>query len=161
MGRLATRLQQMTQELEEMVPELKDVLAEAKTQASPVAGGVSLLVTPARGLERAARAIKTLVGGDEAGPHAYRSLLQSPVMPVPGSRVVLSGVRGGSPATPSIGARALAVLLESPESTFDAAEMGARLGCSQAVARTTLHRLVRSGHAARQETGRFRAKSRR
>jgi DNA-binding IclR family transcriptional regulator len=60
-------------------------------------------------------------------------------------------------SAPSIGAQALAILLERPAATFEAAEIARRLGCSIPVARTTLNRLVKSGHAARAGAGRFRA----
>jgi hypothetical protein len=61
-------------------------------------------------------------------------------------------------AGPSAGAQALAMLLEDPSRTFEAAEVADRIGCSAAVARTTLNRLVQSGHAA--AAGRFSAKRR-
>ena len=52
------------------------------------------------------------------------------------------------------------MLLEEPSRTFEAAEVAQRIGCSAAVARTTLNRLVQSGHATRAAAGRFRARRR-
>jgi hypothetical protein len=60
-------------------------------------------------------------------------------------------------AEPSLAARVLALLLEAPGSEHDAATVAAQLGCTAPIARTTLHRLVRDGHARRTAPGRFRA----
>jgi hypothetical protein len=58
---------------------------------------------------------------------------------------------------PSTTARVLAVLMEEPEREFDAASVARRSRCSEAVARTILHRLVAQGHARRSKDGSFRA----
>jgi predicted ArsR family transcriptional regulator len=42
---------------------------------------------------------------------------------------------------------------------MDAGDIAARLGCSVPAARTTLNRLVKSGHAMRTAPGWFRARS--
>ncbi len=119
----------------------------------------------ARSLERAASAVRALV--ERANPDRLvgqiRALLEgtSPLMSMLGSRVVLA--RNSSPAeprTPSAGAQALAVLLEDPARAFAAREVAERLGCSVPIARTTLNRLVHTGHARRVAPGRFRAKAR-
>jgi hypothetical protein len=44
-------------------------------------------------------------------------------------------------------------LLEKLATIFEAAEIARRLGCSIPVARTTLNRLVKSGHASRAGAG--------
>jgi hypothetical protein len=77
-----------------------------------------------------------------------------------GSRVVLARTGGEAATTPSTGAQVLAILLQNPVRTFSANEIAQRLGCSAPIARTTLNRLVRSGHATRPAAGRFRAKRR-
>jgi predicted ArsR family transcriptional regulator len=73
--------------------------------------------------------------------------------------VVLAGKAGGPPRPPSAAARALAVLLEYSDRSMDAGDIAARLGCSVPAARTTLNRLVKSGHAMRTAPGWFRARS--
>jgi DNA-binding IclR family transcriptional regulator len=78
-----------------------------------------------------------------------------------GSRVVLAlRTRSETPRKPSAGAQALALLLEDPKRAYEAAEIAERLDCSVPIARTTLNRLVQSGHATRVAAGRFRAKAR-
>jgi hypothetical protein len=84
----------------------------------------------------------------------------SPLMSLLGSRVILARTGSETPRRPSAGAQALALLLEDPKRTYEAAEIAERLGCSVPSARTTLNRLVQSGHATRAAAGRFRAKSR-
>jgi hypothetical protein len=74
--------------------------------------------------------------------------------------VVLAGAGGARARRPSASAQVLAILLETPERPFDAKEIARRLRCSEPSARTTLHRLVQSGHAVRPAPGLFRAKSR-
>jgi hypothetical protein len=157
---LAVRIQRLTYEVEKLVPELKTALA---SDTDPPTRG--LVISAVSALERAATAVKRLV--DESSPHgpsALREILEgtSPLMSLLGSRVVLARAGGSTPtpATPSAGAQALAVLLEDPSRTFEAAEIAERLGCSTPVARTTLNRLVQSGHATRPAAGKFRAKAR-
>jgi hypothetical protein len=58
---------------------------------------------------------------------------------------------------PSTAARVLAVLLEEPGREFNAASVARRAGCTEAVARTTLNRLVAQGHGRRSKDGSFRA----
>ena len=55
--------------------------------------------------------------------------------------------------------RAAGVRLNS-DGRRQAAEVAQRLGCSVPIARTTLNRLVQSGHATRPAAGRFRARGR-
>ena len=155
-ARLLLRLQRATREVEGIVAELRGALAE----------GDDLRITdPAvRSLHRAAAAAQAVVeGASHRGiPDEVRAVLEgtSPLLSFLGSRLVLQGAGKSAPPRPSIGARALALLLEEPGCALDAAEVAARLGCSIPIARTTLHRLVRSGHAARPSAGLFRARAR-
>lgn len=153
---MAVRIQKLTGEVERLVPELQSALRGGTDRA--------LLGSAARSLERAASAVRGLV--DEAGPGRPSPGIQallgsaSPPLGLFGSRVVLAGIAAGARRAPSAAAQALAVLLEEPGRAFDAAEIAGRLGCSVPIARTTLHRLVRSGHAKRPRPGRFRARAR-
>ncbi len=155
-AQLLVRLQRLTHEIENLVPELKAAVGD---------GYDSRLLEPAaRSLQRAAAAAKAVVDSANPGrlPDEIRAVLEgtSPLVSFLGSRLVLTGTGRNMPRTPSIGARALAVLLENPGRAFDAAEVAQRLGCSVPIARTTLHRLVRSRHATRPSAGRFRARTR-
>jgi predicted ArsR family transcriptional regulator len=76
------------------------------------------------------------------------------------SRVVLARTGSETPRRPSAGAQAIALLLEDPKRTYEAAEIAERLDCSVPIARTTLNRLVQRGNATRVAAGRFRAKAR-
>jgi hypothetical protein len=151
---LSLRIQQLVSEIEKLVPELK----AAVTQED---GSRFLLSSASRSLVRASGAVRALVekgrgveglSGSLEGTAGLMSLL--------GSRVVLTAAGSLTPRTPSAGAKALALLLEEPARSFEAAEIAQRLGCSVPIARTTLNRLVQSGHATRPAAGRFRAKSR-
>ncbi len=150
------RLQRLTRDIEELVQDLEPALGDGYDSR--------LLVPAARSLQRAASAAKAVVDGASAGPvpGEIRAVLEgtSPLLSLLGSRLVLTGTHRSVPQTPSIGAQALAVLLEAPGRAFDASEIAARVGCSVPIARTTLHRLVRSGHAMRPAAGRFRARAR-
>lgn len=152
-AQLVLRLQRLTREVEELVPDLEAVVTDTYDTAS--------LGTAARSLQRAADAARAVVGGARV-PDEVRALLEgtSPLISFFGSRLVLAGKAQNRPSTPSVVARALAVLLEDPRRSLDATEIATRLGCSVPIARTALHRLVRSGHATRPAAGRFRAKSR-
>ncbi len=152
---LSVRVERLARELEALVPELKDSL-EAENPY------LTVLSSAAKTLERATAAIRALIerakpgrplGGD------LRSMLEgtSPLMSLLGSRLILAGSSKAAARPPSAGAQALAALLEDPEREFQAEEIARRLGCSVPSARTTLNRLVRSGHAARPVPGRFRA----
>lgn len=152
---LSVRLEKLARELEGLVPELEAAL-DAENPYLP------MLAPAAKSLERAASAIRVLLerakpghplGGD------LRSILEgtSPLMSMLGSRLVLAGSAQRAARPPSAGAQALAVLLQEPEREFQADEIAERVGCSVPIARTTLNRLVRSGHAARSAPGRFRA----
>ena len=74
------------------------------------------------------------------------------------SRMLLARARAEK-RSPSVAARALAVLLEETGRDVDAKSVAERIGCTRAVARTILHRLVIAGHAERTTPGRFRAKT--
>ncbi|HJW75878.1 MAG: hypothetical protein A2V77_23680 [Anaeromyxobacter sp. RBG_16_69_14] len=152
---LTVRIQRLTREIEELVPEVK---------AAVGGDDDGLLASAAKSLERAAVAVSSLAGQgrpDRLGGD-IRAVLEgtSPLMSLLGSRVVLASTGSDERRTPSAGAQALAVLLEEPERAFEATEVAERLGCSVPIARTTLNRLVRSGHATRPVAGRFRAKAR-
>lgn len=154
-ARLSLRIQRLTSEVERLVPHIK------RAQGGDDSYG-PLLASAARSLERAAVAVRALAEEGRKPGDLPAILLEgtSPLMSLLGSRVVLSRAGRRAPAPPSAGAQALAMLLEDPSRTFDAAEVAARIGCSAAVARTTLNRLVQSGHAARAAAGRFRARRR-
>ena len=150
-ARLSLRIQGLTAEIEKLVPEVR---AEG--------GQRHLLASAALSLERAAVAVKRLVGAArpaESGRH-LAAVLTSPLLSFLGSRVVVARSGTDAPATPSAGAQALAILLEDPKRVVGAAEIAHRLGCSVSIARTTLNRLVKSGHAVRPSAGRFRARRR-
>jgi hypothetical protein len=154
-ARLSLRIQRLTAEVEKLLPLIK------RAQGGDDLDG-TLLASAARSLERAAGAVRALA---EEGRHrgdAPAILLEgtAPLMSLLGSRVVLSRAGRRAPAPPSAGAQALAMLLEEPSRTFEAAEVAERIGCTAAVARTTLNRLVQSGHAARAAAGRFHARRR-
>jgi hypothetical protein len=161
LGRLvqiSNRIQQLTREIENLVPEVKAALAQANQHGH-------VLSSASMSLERAAAAVRALVERQRPRPSEFdiRAILggTSPLMSLFGSRVVLA--RTGNKTTkttPSTGARALAILLENPTQAFEAKEIAKRLACSVPIARTTLNRLVRSGHATRPAAGRFRAKAR-
>ncbi len=154
---LSVRIQKLTGEVESLVPELKPLLEEDDVHRF-------LLVSAARSLERAASAVRALVDrGRRDRLEGYLGAMlegTSPLMSVLGSRIVLARGGGAEPRRPSAGAQALAVLLEDPSRTFAAGEIAERLGWSVPIARTTLNRLVQSGHARRVAPGRFRAKAR-
>ena len=145
------RIQSLTREVENLVVELK---------AGPPAKG--LLAPSARSLERAAKALRAVT--EEGKPVAdyadLRAVLEgtSPLMSQLGSRVVLAALGAQSATKPSSGAQALAFLLEEPGRSVDAGTLATQLGCSVPMARTTLNRLVQSGHAVRASRGNFRAK---
>jgi hypothetical protein len=150
-AQLASRIQRLTREVERLVPEVEAALAS---------GSSELLAEPSRSLARAAAAVRSAVERRHAvALRGIRAGLEgtSPLMSLLGSRIVLAPASREAPRPPSAGAQALAMLMEEPERTFDAAEIAERLGCSVPVARTTLNRLVKSGHAARAAAGRFRA----
>jgi hypothetical protein len=156
-GRFLARIQQLTREIERLVEDLRRT---PPGEGDPPIRG--LLGPAAKSLEQAARAVRTII--DEGKGTDYygdlRAILQgtSPLMSQLGSRVVLARVEAGAPSKPSTGAQALAVLLEDPARAVGATEIAERLGCSVPIARTTLNRLVESGHAARAGRGRFRAR---
>ncbi|HVO18742.1 MAG TPA: hypothetical protein VMU15_05770 [Anaeromyxobacter sp.] len=155
-AQLHLRLQRATREVEGIVSALRTALAE---------GAELRVIEPAaRSLQRAAAAALAVVAGAGPGgiPDEVRAVLDgtSPVFSFLGSRLVLAGHGGAAPPRPSVGARALALLLEEPGRALGAAEVSRRLGCSIPVARTALHRLVRSGHAARPAAGLFQARPR-
>jgi hypothetical protein len=154
-AQLLLHMQRLTREVEELVPDLEDALTDSFDTAS--------LGTAARSLQRAADAARAVVEGARPGrvPEEVREMLEgtSPVFSFLGSRLVLARKAGNKPAAPSVAARALAVLMEDPKRSFDAAEIAGRLGCTIPIARTALHRLVKSRHATRPSAGRFRAKS--
>lgn len=157
---LSVRIQRLTHDVEQLVPDIKAALADDTDVP-----GRELIIPAVTALERAATAVKRLVDENRPKePSGIRAILEgtSPLMSLLGSRVVLARAGGGtaSPPAPSVGAQALAVLLEDPSRTFEAGEIAERLGCSIPVARTTLNRLVQSGHATRPAAGRFRAKAR-
>lgn len=152
-ARLQLEIQRLTREIEKLVPELAAALDDSYD---------SRLLAPAvRSLERAASAARAIVDAANPGrvPDEIRAVLEgtSPLLSVLGSRLVLAGGSRGAAPAPSIGARALAALLEEPGRALDAREIAGRIGCSVPIARTTLNRLVRSGHAVRPAAGRFRA----
>jgi hypothetical protein len=154
---VAARLQELAAQLELLIPEVKAALEGQEPHAA-------LVTSAARTLTRAAEALSALVAEAKPGPMPteVRALLEgtTPLMSMLGSRLVLSGQPGGPPKAPSAAAQALAVLLEDPKRTFTAAEVAAQLELTEPVARTTLHRLVQSGHATRPAEGKFRAKGR-
>jgi hypothetical protein len=157
---LEVRIQRLTGEIERLLPEVKEAVGSGGEPGFPLAPA-------AQALERAARAIRVLVERTKAKDPdaAIRAQMlggMSPLLSLFGSRVVLANIGATIAAEPaktaSAGAQALALLLEEPQRTFEAAEVAARLGCSLPIARTTLNRLVKSGHAARPAAGRFCAK---
>lgn len=154
---VSTRLQRLAAELEALIPEVRAALKREEPHAW-------LVTSAARSLTRAAEALSALVAEAKPGPMPVevRALLEgtTPLMSMLGSRLVLSGQPGGPPKAPSAAAQALAVLLEDPKRAFTAAEVAAQLALTEPVARTTLHRLVQSGHATRPAEGKFRAKAR-
>lgn len=155
---LSVRIQKLTGEVEGLVPELKPLLEDDDVHRY-------LLVSAARSLERAASAVRKLVdrGKRDRLEGDLSSMLEGtvPLMSMLGSRIVLAGGGGAAaPRSPSAGAQALAVLLEDPSRAFAAGAIAKRLGWSVPIARTTLNRLVQSGHARRIAPGRFRAKAR-
>jgi hypothetical protein len=153
------RIQRLTREIEALVPELKGSRGRMGVARALLAG-------PARSLERAATAVRSLAEAaawrSHPLPSDVRDLLADtgPLMSLLGSRVVLARTSTGGPSRPSTGAQALAILLEDPARTFAAAEIARRLGCSIPVARTTLNRLVQGGHARRPKAGHFKAVAR-
>ncbi len=154
---LSVRIQRLANEVERLVPELKSALAGDDEHRHLLESGV-------RSLVRAASAVRALVGRGRPDRvvRDIREMLEgtSPLLSMLGSRVVLA--RGGDrsePRSPSAGAQALAVLLEDPSRASSARAIAERLGWSVPVARTTLNRLVQSGHARRVAPGRFRAKA--
>jgi hypothetical protein len=156
-AQLSARIQRLTRDIERLVPEIEAALAGGRSS--------ELLAEPSRSLARAGAAVRAAVEGRERRSvplTGIRAGLEgtSPLMSLLGSRIVLSPMKGEAPRPPSAGAQALAMLLEEPGRAFDAAEIAERLRCSVPVARTTLNRLVRSGHAARLAAGRFRAMAR-
>lgn len=154
-ARLSLRIQRLTAEVEKLIPQIKRAQGGDDSYSPPFASA-------ARSLERAAGAVRALADEGRHPGDLPAILLEgtSPLMSLLGSRVVLSRAGRRAPTPPSAGAQALAMLLEDPSRTFEAAEVAERIGCSAAVARTTLNRLVQSGHAVRAATGRFRARRR-
>jgi len=155
-ARLLLRLQRAIHEVEGIVGELRSALAEGDD--------LRIIGPAARSLHRAAAAVQAVVAGAEPRgiPDELRAVLDgtSPLLSFLGSRLVLAGAGKARPPSPSIAARALALLLEEPGRAFGAAEVAERLECSTPIARTTLHRLVRSGHATRPSAGLFQARAR-
>ena len=154
--RLSVRIQQLTGEIEKLVPDVKASLGNGHSR---------FLASASKSLERAATAVRALA--DHAPPSRlvegdFMAALEgtSSLMSLLGSRVVLARTGSEIPRRPSAGAQALALLLEDPKRTYEAAEIAERLDCSVPIARTTLNRLVQSGHATRAAAGRFRAKAR-
>ncbi len=150
---LSVRIQSLTGDVEKLVPEVRQAL-EAGDPAARF-----LVASASKSLERAAVAVRALTQGIrdptlDAVPGA------ATLISLLGSRVVLSGRKGVKPSPPSAGAQALAMLLEDPARSLNATEVAARVGCSVPIARTTLNRLVESGHAVRRGPGQFRAKAR-
>ncbi len=155
---LSVRIQRLANDVESLVPELKPLLEDGDVHRF-------LLVSAARSLERAASAVRKLVDRGERDrlEGDLSAMLEGtvPLMSMLGSRIVLAAGRGAAePRPPSAGAQALAVLLEDPSRALAAGTIAERLGWSVPVARTTLNRLVQSGHARRVAPGRFRAKAR-
>jgi hypothetical protein len=155
-ARLSLRIQRLTAQVEKLVPQIKRAQAGDTSYGPPLAPA-------ARSLERAAGAVRALAEERRPAGELPALLLEetSSLMSLLGSRVVLSRAGHGAPPPPSAGAQALALLLEDPSRTFQAAEVAERIGCSAAVARTTLNRLVQSGHASRAAAGKFGARRRR
>ena len=162
---LQTRMQALAHEMETLVPELKEAVSKPPAKDDRLFARFELaeIHRTAKALVRAANAIQALVrdrtaAGTRSSRRDFMDPDSFPIGLALRTRMVLSRTGGRSQGPPSIGARALALLLEDPGASFDANEVAERLGCSAPVARTTLHRLVESGHAERVETGRFRAK---
>jgi hypothetical protein len=151
------RVNRLTREVEQLVIELRAL--PASKGGAPVQG---LLAPAVRSLEHAVNALRA-VADDRKDAAAYadlRAYLEVPsgLMTQLGSRVVLAG-KPSKAAKPSSGAQALALLLEAPGRAVDAQGLARHLACSVPMARTTLNRLVQSGHAVRAARGRFRAKA--
>jgi len=141
---LAQRLSSVTLDLERLVTEIKAALGGGDE-------GRRLIALEAKPLARAAAALETLIGHQASSTAGLDAVF----------RLVLSQrTHDKAPPAPSASAQALAMLLEAPERTFDAAEVAERLGCSVPIARTTLNRLVTGGHAVRVSPGKFRARGR-
>lgn len=118
----------------------------------------------ARSLERTAKALRHLINAmppsKTARDHMHPALSTDigGAAVVFASRMLLARTRAKK-RLPSVAARALAVLLEESGREVDAKSVAEQIGCTRAVARTTLHRLVTAGHAERTTLGRFRAKT--
>lgn len=138
---LAMRIMNLSLEVEQLAHRLRVARDSGRKQP--------LLGPAARSFDRACSALRAILLDAPEGqvPGAWTAL--------PGARVVID--RTGAERQPSTAARTLALLLEERERSFDAREVAEHLGCSEPVARTTLNRLVQSGHARRDEPGRFRA----
>src|SRR5258708_7636945 len=138
--RLSVRIQQLTGEIEKLVPDVKASLGNGHSR---------FLASASKSLERAATAVRELV--DRAPPGRlvegdFTAALEgtSSLMSLLGSRVVLAQTGSETPRRPSAGAQALALLLEDPKRTHEAAEIAKRLDCSVPIPRPPLHPLLQT-----------------
>jgi hypothetical protein len=153
------RIHTARRELETAALELKRALDEGRTRPAQFAREILARELPP--LERAAAALRAVVQElARRSPRPREAELADVydlAQVVARASGLLQAARAAA-AEPSLAARALALLLETSGAELDAATVAERLGCGTPIARTTLHRLVRGGHAVRTALGRFRAK---
>ncbi len=157
-----SRIEKARHELEAAVAALERAIEKGPAGTAPLLRHA--LSAAVRSLERTTTALRRVLDAlppDEiAQAHARVALTAglSEAASLLASRMMLARA-WAKERPPSIAARVLAALLEEPDRDLDAGSVAERIGCTPAVARTTLHRLVASAHAERTAPGRFRAKS--
>jgi hypothetical protein len=145
------RIHAARRELETAALELKRALDEGGTRPAQLARQVLARELPP--LERAAAALRAVI--QELARRSPPRPREAELADVYGLAQVVARASGllqaarAAAAEPSLAARTLALLLEVNGAELDAAAVAERLGCSTPIARTTLHRLVRGGHAVR------------
>ncbi len=148
----AARLRRARAELEKAQADLDAALARWPAQ-----------VSAADASKEVAEALSAILGGAGIRPPSGEGAHEAAVGQIFGNAIMLAAARSATRSLarrkrPSTAARALAVLLEEPARDLGAEDVARRCGCSQAVARATLHRLVKQGLARRTDTGLFRAR---
>ncbi len=160
--RSLSQIEKARHDLETAVVELKRAVDDGATAPPPLTRHT--LSDAARSLERTAKALRQLSNAVPPSKTALDHLQAALATDFGGAAVVFaSGMllarTRAKKRSPSVAARALAVLLEESGREVDAKSVAEQIGCTRAVARTTLHRLVTAGHAERTTPGRFRAKT--
>ncbi len=160
--RSVSQIEKARHDLETAIIELKRAVDDGA--AGPPFFLRHTLSEAARSLERTAKALRHIVNAmppnktERAHVHAALSTDIVGAAVIFASRMLLARTQAEK-RLPSVTARALAVLLEEGGRDVDAKSVAEQIGCTRAVARTTLHRLVTAGHAERTTPGRFRAKT--